>query len=73
MPTIYTPGNEPYIEEREPRRKMSVIGLKKQKPKERFYHCSVHTSSRMVRMADGLRCPICGSPDVAIRIVDTVE
>ena len=50
-----------------------VLFTKKVEEREQRSHCKFHPGCRMVRMATGLRCQICGSNEVAVRIVDTVE
>ena len=51
----------------------SVIAFKKYEEPEQQYHCKDHPGCRMIRLADGLRCQICGSPYVATRTVMTIE
>ena len=47
----------------------TVIFSKKYEEPEQQYHCAQHPGCRMIRLADGLRCQICGSPQIAIRTI----
>jgi hypothetical protein len=49
----------------------TVIFTKKYEQSELFFHCEQHPGCRMLRLADGLRCQICGGTNVAIRTVQT--
>jgi hypothetical protein len=55
------------------RDKTPTVIFTKKAESELFYHCNYHRGSRMRRFSDGLRCEFCGSPEVATRIIDTVE
>lgn len=48
----------------------TIIALPKNEKPVQHYHCAVH-SSRMIRLPDGLRCPICGGVDIATYQVQT--
>jgi hypothetical protein len=50
-------------------KKPTVIFSKKYEEPELYFHCKQHTGCRMIRMADGLRCQICGGVEVAIRTI----
>jgi hypothetical protein len=52
-------------------KEFSLIVSKKEEPQEMFYHCVQHPGCRMLRLADGLRCQICGGTEVATRTVFT--
>jgi hypothetical protein len=69
MRAPYTGNNQPNIDEREPRRKMSVIGFKKKKP-EYHPHCRNHIWQRLLRVNDSFLCPVCGPSVPAMRIVE---
>ena len=54
-------------------KEITVIPWKKEEPEQLHFHCAQHPGCRMVRMAPGLRCQICGSPNVATRTVITLN
>lgn len=49
----------------------SVITYTKDKEPEQQYHCKYHTGCRMVRIATGLHCQICGGTEIATKTVFT--
>jgi hypothetical protein len=49
----------------------TVIFTKKYEEPEQRYHCKYHPGCRSIRMSTGLRCQICGSPEIATRKVMT--
>lgn len=51
----------------------TVIFTKKYEASELHFHCAQHPGCRMIRLADGLRCQICGGVNVATKKVLTVE
>jgi len=48
----------------------SIITWKKKEEPKPIFHCTIHRC-RMIRLADGLRCPICGGVKVATKTVYT--
>lgn len=60
-----------YILEMRHNKEPTIIFSKKYEEPELHFHCAQHLGCRMVRMSDGPRCQICGSPDIAIRKVIT--
>jgi hypothetical protein len=59
---LYTP-----LKNKEP----TIIFSKKYEEPELYLHCKEHPGCRMVRLADGLRCQICGGTNVATRTAIT--
>jgi hypothetical protein len=47
----------------------TVMFTKKYEEPEQQYHCKYHPGCRMVRIATGLHCQICGGVEVAIRTI----
>jgi Zn finger protein HypA/HybF involved in hydrogenase expression len=54
-------------------KEFTIIPWKKQEESKLYFHCAQCRGVRMVRLADGLRCPNCGNTRVATRLVHTVE
>ena len=48
-------------------KEFSIIALKKYEEPELHLHCAQHPGCRMVRMATGLRCQICGGVNIVTR------
>jgi len=70
--SYHQPSNEYNLDMRQ-NKEPTVLFTKKYEEPELYFHCKYHPGCRMVRMATGLRCQICGGNEVAVKTVDTVE
>jgi hypothetical protein len=52
-------------------KEISIITYTKLPEPELHLHCKIHRACRMIRLADGLRCQICGGGEVATKTVFT--
>ena len=51
----------------------TIMFIKKYEGPEQQYHCKEHPGCRMKRLADGLRCQICGGTNVATKTMITLN